>query len=127
MPTTLLNAIGVSSYNVAATSTVMWGQQKLWVSLVLDNTGSMTQTDSSGLSKISALKTATHSLLTLLQQAAATAGPGEVQVSIVPFARDVKVGTSYSNATWLDWTDFLRRAHIGTVQQRRAELELSFQ
>ena len=107
MPTTLLNAIGVSSYNVAATSTVMWGQQKLWVSLVLDNTGSMTQTDSSGLSKISALKTATHSLLTLLQQAAATAGPGEVQVSIVPFARDVKVGTSYSNATWLDWTDFL--------------------
>jgi Flp pilus assembly protein TadG len=107
MPTTLLSAMGMSSFNVNAQTTVVWGQQKLWVSLVLDNTGSMTQTDSTGLSKISALKTATHSLLTLLQQAASTAGPGAVQVSIVPFARDVKVGTGYSSATWLDYTDFL--------------------
>jgi Flp pilus assembly protein TadG len=107
MPTTLLSAMGMSSFNVNAQSTVVWGQQKLWVSLVLDNTGSMTQTDSTGLSKISALKTATHSLLTLLQQAASSSSPGAVQVSIVPFARDVKVGTADANATWLDWTDFL--------------------
>jgi Flp pilus assembly protein TadG len=107
MPTTLMAAIGYSTFNVNAASTVVWGQQKLWVSLVLDNTGSMTQTDNNGLSKISALKTATHSLLSLLQQAAASAPAGSVQVSITPFARDVKIGTSYSTATWLSWTDWL--------------------
>ena len=74
MPTTLMNVMGMSNFNVSGSSTVVWGQQKLWVSLVLDNTGSMTQTDGSGLSKISALKTATHNLLTMLQNAAASAG-----------------------------------------------------
>jgi Flp pilus assembly protein TadG len=107
MPTTLMNVFGMSSMTVNASSTVVWGQEKLWVSLVLDNTGSMTQTDSTGTSKISALQTATHSLLTMLQNAATTAGTGSVEVSIVPFARDVKVGTGNANATWLDWTDFL--------------------
>jgi Flp pilus assembly protein TadG len=104
MPTTLLNAVGYSTLPITESSTVVWGQQKLWVSLVLDNTGSMTQTDSSGLSKITALKSATHQLLTLLQNASSTAG--DVQVAIVPFARDVKIGTSYSSATWLDWTNW---------------------
>ncbi len=80
MPTTLMNVVGVKNMTVNASSTVVWGQEKLWVSLVLDNTGSMTQTDSTGTSKISALKTATHSLLTMLQNAAATAGDGSVQV-----------------------------------------------
>ena len=106
MPTTLMNVMGMSNFNVSGSSTVVWGQQKLWVSLVLDNTGSMTQTDSSGLSKISALKTATHNLLTMLQNAAASAGAGSVQVAIVPFARDVKVGTSILNANYLSWTDW---------------------
>ncbi|MBV9693327.1 MAG: hypothetical protein JO261_06465, partial [Alphaproteobacteria bacterium] len=48
MPTTLMSVVGYHSYTVSASSTVVWGQQKLWVSLVLDNTGSMTQSDSSG-------------------------------------------------------------------------------
>ncbi|HTT97688.1 MAG TPA: TadE/TadG family type IV pilus assembly protein [Rhizomicrobium sp.] len=106
MPTTLMAVTGVKQMTIAASSTVVWGQEKLWVSLVLDNTGSMTQADSSGTSKISALKTATHSLLTMLQNAATTAGAGSVQVAIVPFARDVKIGTSYSAQTWLDWSDW---------------------
>jgi Flp pilus assembly protein TadG len=107
MPTTLMGAIGFHSFTVNASSTVVWGQQKLWVSLVLDNTGSMTQTDKTGTSKITALKTATHSLLTMLQSVATNAG--DVQVSIVPFARDVKIGNTsgISTSSWLDWTDFL--------------------
>jgi len=106
MPTTLMAVTGVTTMTIGASSTVVWGQQKLWVSLVLDNTGSMSQADSSGTTKISALKTASHSLLTMLQNAAATAGAGTVQVAIIPFARDVKIGTSYSAQTWLDWTDW---------------------
>ncbi|HWA91230.1 MAG TPA: pilus assembly protein TadG-related protein [Rhizomicrobium sp.] len=106
MPTTLMSVVGYRTYTVNASSTVVWGQQKLWVSLVLDNTGSMTQSDPhTGTTKMSALKTATHSLLAMLQNVATN--PGDVQVSITPFARDVKIGTSYSNATWLSWTDWL--------------------
>ncbi|MEI9929682.1 MAG: VWA domain-containing protein [Rhizomicrobium sp.] len=67
----------------------------------------MTQADSTGTTKISALKSASHSLLTMLQNAASSGGAGSVQVALLPFARDVKVGTSYSSATWLSWTDWL--------------------
>jgi Flp pilus assembly protein TadG len=106
MPTTLMSVVGYRTYTVNASSTVMWGQQKLWVSLVLDNTGSMTQADpKTGTTKMTALRSATHSLLNLLQSVAMS--PGDVQVSITPFARDVKIGTTYASQTWLSWTDFL--------------------
>jgi Flp pilus assembly protein TadG len=104
MPTTLLKAVGIDTMTVAASSKVVWGQLKLWVSLVLDNTGSMTQTDNTGTSKMSALKTASHQLLTMLQNASTTAG--DVRVAVVPFTRNVKIGTSYKTATWLSFTDF---------------------
>src|SRR5581483_1545816 len=104
MPTVLMKLAGITSLPISTTSTVVWGQTKLWVSLVLDNTGSMNQTDSSGTSKISALQTAAHQLLTILQNAASTAG--DVQVSIVPFSKLVKVGTGYVNASWIEWTDW---------------------
>jgi Flp pilus assembly protein TadG len=106
MPTVLMSVVGYKKLTILASSNVVWGQQKLWVSLVLDNTGSMTQADpKTGTTKISALKTATHSLLSMLQ--AVAINPGDVQVSITPFARDVNIGTSYSTATWLDWSDWL--------------------
>lgn len=105
MPTTLLSVVGYRTFAVKASSTVVWGQQKLWVSLVLDNTGSMTQTDRSGASKITALKTASHQLLTLLQNVATN--PGDVQVAITPFSRNVKLGVAKANETWLSWTDWL--------------------
>jgi len=104
MPTVLMKIAGFTTMPLTASSTVVWGQSKLWVSLVLDNTGSMTQTDSSGTSKISALMTAANQLLTILQNASATAG--DVQVSIVPFAKLVNVGTGYVNASWIDWSDW---------------------
>ena len=109
--TTLLALIGKPTLPVSATSLVVWGQTKLWVSLVLDNTGSMTQTDSTGLSKIAALKDASHQLLAKLQTAAATGAPGDVKVAIIPFAKDVNVktqndGTSNLSAPWIDWTDW---------------------
>jgi len=104
MPTTLMKVAGINTVNVASSSTVVWGQTKLWVSLVLDNTGSMTQTDSTGTSKISALITATDQLLTMLQNASTTAG--DVQAAIIPFSKTVNVGTSNVNASWIDWTDW---------------------
>ncbi|MEI9805258.1 MAG: hypothetical protein WDN48_13540 [Pseudolabrys sp.] len=54
--------------------------------------------------KMNALKSSTKSLLTQLQNAAAT--NGDVYVSIIPFSRDVSVDPSYYNANWIDWTDW---------------------
>ena len=97
--TTFMNVVGISSMNVGSTSTVKWGNQRLRVALALDNTGSM-----SSAGKIEALRTATNSLLTQLKDAAKT--NGDVYVSIIPFAKDVNVGSSNYNASWIDWTDW---------------------
>ena len=102
--TTLLSLVGKPYIDVSVNARVVWGQTKLWVALVLDNTGSMSQTDSTGTSKMTALKDASHSLLTTLQGVAGNAG--DVQAAIVPFARDIRVGTSNVNASWIDWSDW---------------------
>jgi Flp pilus assembly protein TadG len=103
LPTELLKFANMTTLPISVSSTVVWGQSKLWVSLVLDNSGSMASGDSSG-SKMDALHNASHQLLNILQAAAVTAG--DVKVSIVPFDRIVNVGTSNVSASWIDWTDW---------------------
>lgn len=94
-----MRLIGVPTIKLGTSSTVTWGFSKLRVALALDNTGSM------GFDgKIDALKTATHGLLSQLKTASKTAG--DMQVAIVPFSKDVNVGTSKQNASWLDWTSW---------------------
>jgi len=106
MPTTLMNIVGIKQLKVGYTSQIVWGQTRLWVSLVLDNTGSMCEPDNcyGTNNKITALKSATHSLLTTLENA--SANPGDVKVALIPFSKDVNVGTSYVNASWIDWTSW---------------------
>ena len=105
LPTQLLQFGGISTLPVSVSSTVVWGQSKLWVSLVLDNSGSMAQGDSSG-SKMDALKNASHQLLTILQNAATN--DGDVKVSIVPFTNVVNIGNTSTtlSASWIDWTEW---------------------
>jgi Flp pilus assembly protein TadG len=103
MPTVLMQLAGISSLPVTTSSNVIWGQSKLWVALVLDNSGSMSQGDATG-SKMSALINASQQLLTILQNAASN--PGDVQVSVVPFVHTVNVGTANVGAAWIDWTDW---------------------
>jgi Flp pilus assembly protein TadG len=88
--------LGKSQIDIAATSEVLWGIKKLNLALALDNTGSM-----SWSGKMTALKQASHNLLDTLQAAAKQ--PGDVLVSIVPFAVDVNVGAGNVNADWIDW------------------------
>src|SRR6185312_16090913 len=59
--TDFLNLIGYNDIAIGATAVVTWGNTRLRVALVLDNTGSML---SSG--KLTALKTASQNLLTQL-------------------------------------------------------------
>ena len=53
---------------------------------------------------MAALKTAAKSLID--QLSALAKNPGDVYVSIIPFAKDVNVGASNYNANWIDWTDW---------------------
>jgi Flp pilus assembly protein TadG len=97
VPTTFTKIVGLTTMNIDVTSTVKWGNTRLRVALVLDNTGSMSQSG-----KLTALKTATTNLLTQLQNAAAQ--PGDVYVSIIPFVKDVSVDPVSNNTqSWIDW------------------------
>jgi hypothetical protein len=80
---------------LTSTTTSTWGNTRLRVALVLDNTGSMASSD-----KMTALKTASHNLFTQLQSAAVK--PEDVYVS-VPFNKDVNIDTSNVSAPWLRW------------------------
>jgi Flp pilus assembly protein TadG len=103
VPTTFTKVMGVSNVNINVTSTVKWGNTRLRVALVLDNTGSMAQNN-----KMTALKNAlvdpTQGLLTQLKNAGTQ--NGDVYVSIVPFVKDVNVDPVNFNATWIDWTEW---------------------
>jgi Flp pilus assembly protein TadG len=101
--TMFMGIMGFKQLPIAATSTASWGNKRLRVALVLDNTGSMTQ--GSPISKISALKTASHNLLSQLQSAAVN--DGDVYVSIIPFTKDVNVNPSNYTQSWVDF------AHTG--------------
>jgi len=94
--TNFLGIFGVNQIDIAASTTSTWGNTRLRVALVLDNTGSMSQSG-----KITALKTASQSLLTQLKTAAVN--HGDVYVSIIPFVKDVNVGASNYNQSWLRW------------------------
>jgi uncharacterized protein YegL len=96
VPTNFLGILGYGSIPISAVTNSVWGNTRLRVALVLDNTGSMA---SDG--KMTALKTAAKNLLTQLQTAAKT--PEDVYVSIVPFNKDVNVGASNYGEDWLRW------------------------
>jgi Flp pilus assembly protein TadG len=98
MKTSFASLIGFSQVTIGATSTVKWGNSRLRVALVLDNTGSMADDN-----KMTALQTATKNLLTQLKTAAIN--DGDVYVSIIPMVKDVNVGSSTSGASWIYWDD----------------------
>ncbi|MGL5168667.1 MAG: pilus assembly protein TadG-related protein [Afipia sp.] len=97
MPTDFMKVVGFPSLEFGTSATTVWGTTKLRVALALDNTGSMSQSG-----KMTALKASAKSLIDTLTAAAKT--NGDVYVSIVPFAKDVNVGSTNQNATWLKWS-----------------------
>jgi Flp pilus assembly protein TadG len=97
--TDFLRVAGFPNLNFDTMSTAAWGNVRLRVAMALDNTGSMAQDG-----KIGALRTAASSLID--QLSALAKNPGDVYVSIVPFAKDVNVGSSNYGQSWIDWTDW---------------------
>src|SRR5665213_941055 len=98
LPTNFLGVIGYNSLTVNGSATAKWGSSRLRVALVLDNTGSMADDG-----KITALKSATNSLLSQLQSAVTV--NGDVYVSIVLFVKDVNLGSGNWNSNYVYWDD----------------------
>ena len=103
-----MKVMGFPQLTINGTSTASWGNNRLRVALVVDNTGSMSDDG-----KMAALIPATKNLLTSLQNAVTT--PGDVYVSIIPFVKDVNVDPVNYNQTWIDWTDW--NANNGTCSK----------
>jgi Flp pilus assembly protein TadG len=97
--TDFLKVAGFPNINFNTSSTTAWGNVRLRVAMALDNTGSMAQDG-----KIAALRTAASNLID--QLSALAKNPGDVYVSVIPFAKDVNVGSSNYTQTWIDWTDW---------------------
>ena len=96
VPTTLLGILGINKLDLTTSSTSKWGETRLRVALVLDNTGSMAQSG-----KMTALQAATKSLLTQLKNAVTT--DGDVYVSIIPFVKDVDLDATNWNSNYIYW------------------------
>jgi Flp pilus assembly protein TadG len=107
--TNFLGVIGIDHVDIKSMSVSSWGNTRLRVALVLDNTGSMA---SDG--KMDALKTASHNLLTQLQQAAVHLE--DVYVSIVPFSKDVNFGSANYAQSWLRWDLWEKITEVAAAQ-----------
>ena len=102
IPTYFMRVMG-SNFNtlpIKTSSTTNWGSTRTRVALVLDNTGSMQDNG-----KMAALQSAATDMITKLSNFNNVTG--DVYISIVPFAKDVNVGTSNVNASWLNWTEWM--------------------
>jgi Flp pilus assembly protein TadG len=92
-----LRVFGQHSFEVGSATEVVWGIKRLELALALDNTGSMASN-----SKMTELKKAAKTLLDILKLAAKK--EGDVKVSIVPFDTTVKLGKSFKDESWIDFT-----------------------
>jgi Flp pilus assembly protein TadG len=95
--TDFMKVAGFPNLNFNTNSTAAWGNVRMRVAMALDNTGSMAFDG-----KIAALRTSAASLVD--QLSALAKNPGDVYISVIPFAKDVNVGSSNYNQSWLDWS-----------------------
>ena len=107
--TTFTKIMGKDTLDLSVNTEIRWGMKKLELALGLDNTGSMGSSN-----KMTELKNAllnvkgqngatADGLLETLKKAAKQAG--DVKISIIPFDYTVKIGTSFKNENWIDWTE----------------------
>jgi Flp pilus assembly protein TadG len=95
--TSFMRIVGIPDINFNVNATSAWGNVRMRVAMALDVTGSMRDDG-----KMPAMQTAAKSLIDQLSPLAKN--PGDIYISVVPFAKDVNLGTSYRNETWIDWS-----------------------
>jgi Flp pilus assembly protein TadG len=99
VPTDFMKVAGFPQIGFDTSSTSAWGNVRMRVALALDVTGSMDQDG-----KMDALKPAAKALID--QLGALAKNPGDVYISVVPFAKDVNVGASNYNQSWINWSEW---------------------
>jgi Flp pilus assembly protein TadG len=97
--TDFLKVAGFPNIDFKTSSTAAWGNVRMRVAMALDNTGSMSDDG-----KMPAMQQAAKALIDQLSPLAKN--PGDIYISIVPFAKDVNVGASNYNEPWIDWSDW---------------------
>lgn len=97
--TDFMKVAGFPKIDFGSSSTSAWGNVRMRVAMALDVTGSMADDG-----KMPAMQTAAKSLID--QLSAMNKTTGDVYISIVPFAKDVNVGSSNVNQNWIDWSDW---------------------
>jgi Flp pilus assembly protein TadG len=101
--TDFMYLFGYPTMGFNTTTTTAWGNARLRVAMILDNTGSMAQNN-----KMTALKNASTQTGGLIDQLAALwKTDGDVYVSVIPFAKAVNVDKTNYGASWIDWTDWV--------------------
>lgn len=104
VPTTFMKIVGYDSMPIAAYAQITRGSKGLEVILVMDNTGSMNDSAGSGVSKISAAKSAANALVGILFGSNETVS--NLYIGLVPFSQAVNIGTgraSWTSSTYLNW------------------------
>lgn len=94
IPTSLMNAFGISKVNVRAGSRVVRGSGSVEIALVLDNSGSMAG------QPIIDLKEAARNLVEIVFSGASS--NEKVRLGVVPFAGSVNVGAHRRDEGWID-------------------------
>jgi len=97
--TDFMKIAGFPTMGFGTNSTATWGNTRMRVAMVLDNTGSMAQNG-----KLPAMQQAANNMIDTLSSY--NKQTGDVYISIVPFTKDVNVGTSNVNASWINWTEW---------------------
>jgi Flp pilus assembly protein TadG len=99
VPTEFMKVAGFPQIGFDTSSTSLWGNVKMRVALALDVTGSMNDDG-----KMTAMKPAAKALID--QIGALAKNTGDVYISVIPFAKDVNVGASNYNESWIEWSEW---------------------
>jgi Flp pilus assembly protein TadG len=99
VPTDFMKLAGFPQIDFGTSSTSAWGNVRMRVALALDVTGSMAYDG-----KMTAMKPAAKALID--QIGALAKNPGDVHISVIPFAKDVNVGASNYNESWIEWSEW---------------------
>jgi Flp pilus assembly protein TadG len=95
--TGFMRVVGFPTMDFKTSSTSAWGNVRMRVAMALDVTGSMADDG-----KMPAMQTAAKALVD--QLSALSKNAGDMYISVIPFAKDVNLGSSFYNASWMDWS-----------------------
>ena len=115
IPTSLMNAFGISSVKVGAGSRIVRGDGTVEVALVLDNSGSMAG------QPIIDLKEAARNLVDVIFSGASS--NEKVHIGVVPFAGSVNVGAQRRDEGWID-TDGISPVHHENFSEPRSRFDV---